>query len=280
MIKRVFIGRTVCKSDEKVIAKEYDIPGYENYRLKTLVLEPRDTDEILPCIVFFHGGGIMLKAVEAHYQFAKWYVEKTRCKVVLTDYRLMPRYRYPYATMDCYRTYEWVVDKADELGIDKNRIILAGDSAGAMLSAAVTFLARDNNRTMPIGVLMSYPALDKRMNTESMKRYTDTPVLNSKLAGMYWNEYLRNADPKQPEYASPLEADSFNKFPSAYIEVAEFDSLHDDGVLLAEKLKAENIPVELHEVSGACHGYEVALESKIVREALERRVKWISNAIK
>ena len=275
----LFIGRTTCRSDDKVVVKEYETPGYDNYMLKTLILEPRDTDGILPCIVFFHGGGIMLKAVEAHYQFAKWYVEKTRCKVVITDYRLMPRYRYPYATMDCYRTYEWVIDHADELQINKNRIIFTGDSAGATLSAAVSFMARDNNLTMPIGVLMSYPALDRRMNTESMKRYTDTPVLNSKLAGMYWNEYLRNATPTRPEYASPLEADSFDKFPSTYIEVAEFDCLHDDGVLFAEKLKSANIPVELNEVPGACHGFEVVLDSRIVHEALDRRVSWINRLI-
>ena len=239
------------------------------------MIEPRDVEEKLPCIVFYHGGGLILKAAEPHYQFAKWYAEKVKCRVVLPDYRLMPKYRFPYALEDCYSTYKWVIDSEAELNIDKNRIIVTGDSAGGNFAAAVTLMARDRKQIMPKGVLMAYPALDRRMDTESMRKYTDTPVLNAGLAKMYWEEMLKGGLPEKVEYASPMEAKSLANFPDTYIEVAEFDSLHDDGVSFADRLKTEGIPVELHEVKGACHGYEVALNSKIVRDALDRRIKWI-----
>ena len=80
-------------------------------------------------------------------------------------------------------------------------------------------------------------------------------------------------------YASPMEADSFDMFPPTYIEVAEFDALHDEGVLLHERLLAEGICSELHEISKACHGFEVALDSRITRECMEKRIKWLKRVV-
>lgn len=274
----LFIGMITCKSDENVSVRKVKTPGYNGQKLTTLIIEPRDSagfDDKLPCIVFYHGGGILLKAVQSHYQFAKWYAAKAKCKVVMPDYRLMPKYRFPVATMDCYKTYEWVLDNADMLGIDKDKIIMTGDSAGATLVGEVFFMLKDNKLTLPIGTLMVYPALDRRVNTQSMRKFVDTPVLNSRTSKMFWDEYLKGAVPEKKEYVSPLEAQSFDQFPRTYIEVAEFDSLHDDGVLLADRLREEKIPVEFHEVKGSCHGYEVALGSRIVKDALDRRISWI-----
>ncbi len=81
---------STCKSDDKVTVNKYVTPGYENGKLSTFVIEPRDYCGILPCIIFYHGGRFLLKASKAHYQIAKWYVEMTICKVVFTDYRLLP----------------------------------------------------------------------------------------------------------------------------------------------------------------------------------------------
>ncbi|WP_051538037.1 alpha/beta hydrolase [Butyrivibrio proteoclasticus] len=270
----IFMGMIRCKSDDKVSVEKRFIAGYQGYKLPVLIIEPRNAKDKLPCIIFNHGGGLILKAVGAHYQFAKWYAEKLVCKVIMPDYRLMPKYRFPYAVEDCYCTYEWVLDNADELGIDDSKVILTGDSAGGNISAAVVLMAIDRNRKLPSGVLMVYPALDRRMITESMKKYTDTPVLNTKLAKMYFDEMLINGLPEHIEYASPMEAKSLTGFPPSYIEVAEFDALHDDGILFAKRLEDEGIPVEFHEVKGSCHGYEVATKSNLVKKSMDMRIEW------
>ena len=57
--------------------------------------------------------------------------------------------------------------------------------------------------------------------------------------------------------------------------MAEFDCLHDEGIAFAEKLQSEEISVELHEVKGDCHGFEAAMESTIVMDSINRRIKWI-----
>ncbi|MBD5555204.1 MAG: alpha/beta hydrolase [Roseburia sp.] len=168
-----------CKSDDKVVVNKYVTPRYENGKLSTFVIEPRKYSGILPCIIFYHGGGFLLKASNAHCQIAKWYAEMAKYKVVFTDYRLLP----------------------------KNK----------------------------------YPVTDRRMITESMKKFTDTPVWDAKLTAMFWKAYLGNQVPKQIQYASPIEAESLEHFPNVYIEVAEFDSLRDEGIAFAERLRSEGV---------------------------------------
>lgn len=81
---------STCASDDKVTVKKYAISGYEGGKRSAFVIKPKKSSGILPCIVFYHGGGFLLKASRAHYQIAKWYAEMAKCKVIfrITDYYL------------------------------------------------------------------------------------------------------------------------------------------------------------------------------------------------
>ncbi len=264
-----------CKSDEKVNVTVHKTHGYENVELNTYVIEPKKSNNHMPCLVFFHGGGFMIKASGAHYKIAKEYAEKLPCKVVYVDYRLAPKHPFPIPVEDCFETYQWVLDNVDMLGIDKSRIVIGGDSVGGNLATAVTLMARDRRMQLPIAALLIYPAIDRRMITESMKKYTDTPVWDARLNQMMWNAYLNGQMPEHIEYASPIEATSFENFPESYIEVAEYDCLRDEGIMLSERLKEEGVGVELHEVKNACHGFETATDSSITKECMNRRIQWL-----
>ena len=271
-----------CESDEKVTVKKYRLRGYEKAEIFARVIEPKQVEnpeKPLPCLVFFHGGGFMLKASGGHYKIAKEYAYRVPCKVVYVDYRLAPEYPFPTPVEDCFATYQWVLKYADRLGVDKNNIFLGGDSAGGNLAAAVTLMARDRKLPKPKGVLLIYPVTDRRMNTESMQRFTDTPVWDAKLSKMMWQCYLGDREPWPVEYASPVEAKSFKKFPPTYMEVAEFDCLHDEGVNLYEKMKAAGVAAELHEVKGGCHGYETAINSLLMQNCLNLRIEWIKKTM-
>lgn len=268
-----------CKSDDKVTVKKYTTPGYEGGKLSTLVIEPKDNSGTLPCIVFFHGGGLLLKASGAHYQIAKMYAEKAKCKVVFTDYRLLPKNKYPVPVEDCYYTYKWTLDYAESLGINKNKIVIAGDSAGGYLAAAVTLMLWDREKISPSGAMLVYPVTDRRMTSDSMKIFTDTPVWDAKLTAMFWRAYLPNQLPTPVQYASPIEAPSLEHFPNTYIETAEFDCLRDEGIAFANRLISENIPTELHEIKSACHGFEAALKSKILQKSMQQRINWIHSIL-
>ncbi len=278
-IVNMIMRLSTCTSDDKVTVHKYVTPGYEDGKLSTLVIEPRKRCGILPCITFFHGGGLLLKASKAHYQIAKWYAEMANCKVVFTDYRLLPRHKYPVPVEDCYCTSKWILDYADMLGINKDKIIVAGDSAGGNLAAAVTLMLWDRIQISPLGAMLIYPATDRRMITESMKKFTDTPVWDAKLTEMFWKAYLGDQVPEQVQYVSPIEAGSLEHFPNTYIEVAEFDSLRDEGIAFAERLRSEGVFTEFHEVKGACHGFEAALKSKTLEGSMQRRIHWIRSIL-
>lgn len=299
-----FLAFSKCRSDQKVRVKSCKTPGYDGAELKTLVIEPvqpAHSEQKLPCMVFFHGGGFMLRASNAHYAIAKRYAQLVPCKVIYTDYRLAPKFQFPVPAEDCFQTYVWTLDHAAMLGINPNKILIAGDSAGGNLALAVTLMARDRGIRMPDGELLIYPATDRRMTTESMKKYVDTPIWNAHLSKIMWKAYLGESEelgalseqgeqqserpgmperpgrPKKIEYASPIEAESFEDFPPTYIEVAQYDALRDEGIALYNKMQAQNIECELHEISGACHGFETALKSNMLRECMNRRIAWLKN---
>lgn len=268
------IGFSKCRSDDTVVVTRHNTPGYGGAILETLVIEPIYHKDDLPCMIFYHGGGFVLKASFAHHNMAKLYASRLPCKVIYTDYRLALEHPFPVPAEDCYCTYKWTLEHTD-----CNRIIVAGDSAGGNLALAVTFMARDRGLRMPDAELLIYPVTDRRMTTDSMKKYIDSPVFDAKLSKMMWDAYLGHAQPERIEYASPLEATSFAQFPSTYIEVAQFDALHDEGVMLCQRLQDQGIPTVLHEVKGACHGFETAINSNLLKGCVERRIDWLSNTL-
>lgn len=268
-------SRFKCESDTNVIVSGYEVVGYEDAIINTLVIEPRNTKTKLPCIVYFHGGGFMLKSTAINQQTVKEYVAKTPCKVVYVDYRLAPDNPFPIPVEDCFSTYQWVLKHTEMLQIDSDHIMIGGDSAGGNLAIGVTLMARDRGLTLPSKIMLIYPATDRRMLTESMQKYTDTPVWDAKLSKMMWDAYLGGQQEEHIEYASPMEADSLIAFPKTYMEVAEFDCLHDEGIAFYERLLEYGTEVELHEVKGACHGFENVFESQITRQCMARRVEWL-----
>ena len=273
----------LCKSDDKVTVRRYGMPGYLGEPLVVHVIEPKraeTTEKPLPCLVFFHGGGFMLRASGGHYKLAKEYAYKLPCKVIYVDYRLAPRHPFPIPVEDCFAAYRWTLTHAKRLGIDKNKIFLGGDSAGGNLAAAVTLMARDRKYPAPKGVLLIYPVTDRRMKTASMQNFTDTPVWDAKLNRTMWQCYLGENEPQPAEYASPAEAKSLKEFPPTYLEVAEFDCLHDEGAAFGDRLKKAGVSTEFHEIKGGCHGYETATGSLLVKACMDMRIAWMRRICK
>lgn len=287
------------RSDAKVQVLKKMLPGYEGTPIPVYVIKPRGLTEVSPCLFDFHGGGFMMKGSPAHFARAKEYAYKLNCTVIFPDYRLIPKHPYPAPLEDCFETYRWGIEHAEELKVDEKRIGVLGDSAGGNLAAAVTMLARDRGLPMPCCQMLIYPVTDRRMQTESMKAYTDTPVWDARLTKLMWELYLRDfsieknddnsvivgrpEDGRQREeklaYISPAEAEDLSGLPDTYMEVAEFDCLRDEGILFAEKLKSAGISVELHKVSGSVHGYDIIMGSTTVKKLMKQRLRWLQKAL-
>lgn len=274
----VFVN--VNHSDKNVVVEKFKIES-NGAQLPCLLYSPRAKSEKLPLVVYFHGGGFIYKAAPYHYRLLKEYCLGANCKVLCVDYRTTPKYNFNQIFPDCFSTLEWAVKNADLIGADINKIAVAGDSAGGCLAAATVLKARDENTVKLCGQLLVYPVLDSSVSTNSMKKFADTPVWNSVLNRKMWQLYLpEKIDEKNAAYLSPANSADFADLPPTYIQTAEFDCLHDEGVNYAAALKSAGNSVVLDETKGTVHGFDMASHSQITISAVSRRISFLNEVFK
>lgn len=262
--------------DPELEVQKRTIPGYQGGEIELFLLSPKGIAAPAPCLLNIHGGGFVLEGGPSHYKLAMAYAKGAGCKVAYVRYRLAPGYPFPAAQEDCYQALCWLWNNAAELGIDSSRIGVAGDSAGGTLTAAVCMMARDRSAAVkPLFQLLVYPYLDARNSSESNKRFTDTPMWNSTLSKRI--APMTKPDPEKIplEYHSPAEAENHRQLPPAYIEVAEFDCLHDDGLLYADLLKKAGVEAELHETKGTMHGFDTVFHAPLSQTMIRKRIDYM-----
>ena len=245
------------QNDPSLNIRTVKIPAYKNGEIELTLIEPVGIERPAPCFICIHGGGFVFEGTSAHYKHAANYAKGAGCVTAYVRYRLGPEFVFPYPQEDCYAALVWLHDHAAEIGIDPDRIGIGGDSAGGTLTVSSCLMARDRESGIrPLFQLLIYPFLDRRSESESYRKYTDTPVWNSSLSKQV--NALVNPRPEDTPlaYRSPVEADSFEGLPPAYIEVAEFDALRDDGILYSRLLQEAGIDVEFHDTHGTMHGFD------------------------
>lgn len=247
-----------------------EIPGYKGETIEVLILEPEGAENTKNCLVYFHGGGFLFPAAGYHYRLAVRYAKETPCKVVFVQYRLTPNHPFPVPVGDCYAAFCWAREN-----LDCTHFAVGGDSAGGALAAAVAQMARDRLEYCPLFQLLVYPVTDRRMDTESNRRFTDTPMWNSKLSAKMWEAYLTDPDTPDIAYASPMEAGSFAGLPPAYVETTEFDCLHDEGLAYAKALRAAGVSVWVNETLGTMHGFDIVQKAPITQAAVAARIDYM-----
>ena len=233
----------------------------------------------LPCVLYFPGGGFMMGPNYAHERNCARICAEVGCLVVLAPYRLAPRYTFPTPLSDAEDTYRFLVDHAKILSIDPLRIALSGDSAGGTLTAGLSLLLRDTKSPMPVLEQMLYPALEgPDAKSPSRATYTDTPMFNTKRFRFIEKYFYKFGYFGLERYAFPLLHTDFAGLPPAYIETAEFDCLHDDGVRYAHVLTQAGIPVTLVETKGTFHGYDAVAKSPVTEDCIRRRIASLKQA--
>lgn len=262
--------------DPDLDVESHSVAGHLDGQIEVLVMAPKGIPRPAPCLVDIHGGGFVFEAASHHYRLAMRYAKEAGCIVAFPRYRLAPEHPFPTPQEDSFGALSWVFSQAERLGIDPARVGVSGDSAGGTLAVAACLMARDRGMDAhPLFQLLLYPFLDGRNESDSFRRFTDTPVWNSTLSEKVGP--LTNPDPASTPlaYRSPVEAESLAGMPPAYIEVAEFDCLHDDGVLYTRLLREEGIDVELHETRGTMHGFDYKLSAPTTQKMVEQRIAYM-----
>jgi acetyl esterase len=209
----------------------------------------------LPVVLNFHGGGWVSGDVRQSEWWASSVAAQAGVTVVSVEYRLAPEHPFPGPPEDCYDATVWVAEHADELGVDRGRLAVMGDSAGGNLAAVVALMARDRKGPAIAAQVLMYPAVDLVGEFPSERENANAPIVTSKdianTPGLYFHG---SAGERSDPYASPLRADHHG-LPPALIQTAQHDPLRDHGAAYAEALRAAGVPVQLTNYVDAVHGY-------------------------
>ena len=207
-----------------------------------------------PAIIYLHGGGWVLNFLDIYDASLSRLANQTGATIISVHYQKAPEHPFPIPFDDCYATLLWVIKKAEALQIDKNRIGVAGDSAGGNLASAVALKARDNGINLAFQFLV-YPCNDRNFDTVSYKEHATGYGLTTQAMEWFWDQYLQgDAHDKNP-YAIPQRATDFSSLAPAIIITAQYDPLLSDSEKYAEALRKAGVSVQYREYEGMIHGF-------------------------
>jgi acetyl esterase len=229
------------------------------------IYRPSD-DHLLPGLLYLHGGGWWQGNPDLSDPESRRTAAAAGCAVVSVDYRLAPEHPFPTPLEDSYAALLWMAANADRLGVDPQRIAIAGGSAGANLAAAVALLARDRSGARLVAQVLVVPATDLTWGQQSVIEFGEGYGLDKLQLDYCAKAYVgENGDPRNP-LISPLFAD-LHSLPPALIITAEYDPIKDQGDHYAERLREAGVAAELICLPGMLHG-SFALD-KIVPDAAD-----------
>jgi acetyl esterase len=211
-----------------------------------------------PGIVYFHGGGFVICDLDSHDGACRRLVNAISAVVVSVDYRLAPEHRWPAAADDAAAATQWAAEHAADLGIDPERLAVAGDSAGGNLGAVAALMARDRGGPPLAFQLLVYPVIDlaaSRREHPSQQDNAEGYFLTTAQMEWYRSQYLAEDAHGEEPYASPIKAPSLVGLAPACVITAEMDPLRDEGEAYARALEAAGVPVTLYRAPGMFHGF-------------------------
>jgi acetyl esterase len=214
-----------------------------------------DPSANLPALVYYHGGGWVIGDLDTHDGVCRSLANAAGCAVVSVDYRLAPEHRFPAAVDDCSGATRWVIDNAGDLGIDRERVAVGGDSAGGKLAAVTALLARDGAIPRLCGQVLIYPATDLLTTYPAYQRITEGFPLTASTSRWFLSHYIDERSQALDWRASPLRAADLSGTAPALVLTASYDPLCDEGEAYARRLEREDVRVSYIHFSDQIHGF-------------------------
>ena len=210
--------------------------------------------EPMPALLYFHGGGFTIGSIDTHDRLCRVLAAGADCLVYSVDYRLAPEHPFPAAADDAFDTLEWIHREALSLGVDPERIAIGGDSAGGTLAAAGAIHARDKGIGLALQLLI-YPGLGSRQDTDSHRRLARGFLLDADVIQWFFRQYLRSELERDDWRFAPLMAPSVARVAPAWIALAQYDPLVDEGLSYAERLRSAGVPATAIVYEGMIHSF-------------------------
>lgn len=225
-------NKTIALRDRKIAVCRYRAMRYDAHAL----------------VIYYHGGGFVVGGLESHDDICAEICHRTGYEVLAVDYRLAPEHPHPAAFEDALAAYRWVTDGYDI------PIVLAGDSAGGNLAAAVAHSTR-SAPTRPIGQVLIYPLLGDDMTGASYRLHANAPMLTLRDLDFYRQIRSAGRDLSGDPTFSPLDDSDFSGLPPTVVIAAEFDPLASDGENYCSRMVEAGGKAWWRQEAGLVHGY-------------------------
>jgi len=212
-------------------------------------------DEILPALVYLHGGGWVIGDLDTHDVVCRTLANGARCAVFSVEYRKAPESPFPAAVDDCFGALAFVFDHSSTFKINARQIAIGGDSAGGNLATVCALMARDSGGPALSFQLLIYPGTDQRMGHPSIDENGEGYLLTKQAMRYFRGHYLPRPEDWLDWRASPLLATSLAGLPPAFVMTAGYDPLRDEGRAYVERLKQEGVPTEYRDYADMVHGF-------------------------
>lgn len=223
--------------------RELTIPVVDG-EIDCRILTPHDVADPSPMILYFHQGGCVIGDIDSCEPFCTILADVTGCRVLMVGYRKAPEHPFPTAAEDAIAAFEFVMENADGLNVDPERVVVAGDSAGGGLSAVICQTMRDRGKAIPFAQVLIYPWVDAMADTESYKEHENGYPLDQATMEWFGGLYMTKPGDADDCRVSPLRNGDFSGLSRALIYTAGFDPLRDEGKLYADKLETAGVDVQ------------------------------------
>ena len=246
-----FIKPLYHLSDRKIYLDGLEIP--------IRIFKTGEKNKIRKVILFFHGGGWISGNIDSYSVICRNMANQTGYTVVSVDYRLAPENPFPAGLSDCYEVAKQIFQDRQFMKVKSENIVIAGDSAGGNLAAAVSLMARDKGDFIPLKQILLYPATQSNYSEDtpftSLRENGTGYLLTTKKMKDFMELYLGDKKDLQNPYVAPLLANDLSHQPKTLIITAEYDPLRDEGEAYGMRLEEFGNTVTVRRIPGALHGF-------------------------
>lgn len=262
--------------------RDVTIPGHRGDDIRATVFHREGHRGTSPGIYHLHGGGMVMGDRFVGIRSVIPWIIRFDVVVVSLEYRLAPEFPDPYPVQDCYAGLVWVADHARELGIDPERLIIEGGSAGGGLAAGTALLARDRGGPRLAGQVLGCPMLDDRDLTVSSAQVDGIGVWDRTSNRTGWTALLgdRCGGRDVSIYAAPARATDLSGLPPAFLDCGSVEVFRDEIVMYASSLWRDGVQAELHVWPGGFHGFgELAPHVPLAKASRTAREEWVARLL-
>ena len=241
-----------------------------------------DGPQVRAGLLWIHGGGYVVGNASQDHARCVRVAQELDIVVVSAEYRPAPGHRYPAALDDVHAAWSWLVGHTDELGVDTDRLAIAGQSAGGGLAAALVQRVHDEPGAQPVAQWLFCPMLDDRTAADHSLDDVRHYLWDNRSNRVGWSAYLgvEPGRPTVPSYSVPARREKLTGLPPAWIGCGDIELFYEEDRRYADALTAAGVPTVLDVVPGAPHAFEsIRSGTGVATDYLEGANRWLNDQL-